>query len=295
MKYNKIFSLLAIIGTLLTSAVKGQSTDRISPNLGIFAAAEQETTPASYFGVNIQPELTLERDIGKLGYYGSFYREEKDPGSDKDWATIVSKIQAENEDWALEFGRSNTRKYAGHLCTPTTSSFDNKGVGKGTTRNYTGLILTHQETGLSLGQVASDGNLKLSHLDQTLLGLAKELSEKWAIQLQLAGDKDGIARAGATLRWQPTDTTTLATEGFYKGHETTALLTANHKLTDNLTLFGGAQMSWEDSQESTGLLTAGASYDFGHGFTAVTAAQQTLGSDSTTTALVGVKYSGKLR
>jgi len=295
MTHNKIIRLLAITGTLLTATAKAQAAEQISPGLGVFAATEQDTTSKNYIGVNIQPDLIWEANNGKMGYYGAFYREENNPGDDSDWATSASKIQAENDEWTLEIGRSNTRKYAGHLCTPTTCSFDNRGAGKGTTRNYTGAILTHRRTGLSLGQVASDANLTLSHLDQTLLGLARELGTDWAIQLQVAVDKEGLARAGVTLRWQPTKATTVVTEGFHKAHETTALLTANHKLAERLSLFGGAQMTWADEEPAQGLVTAGVNYDLGRGFSAVVAAQQEIGTDEQTTALAGLKYSGNFR
>ncbi len=295
MRHNKIIRLLAITGTLLTATAKAQEADKINPGLGVFAVTEQDTTPKNYIGISLQPEITWEKDGYKLGYYGAFYREENNPGTDSAWSTVASKVQAENEEWAFEIGRTNTRQYAGHLCTPTTSSFDNQGAGKGTTRNYSGMILTHKGTGLSLGQVSPNGNLKLSNLDQTLLGWARELSEEWAIQLQVAGDGKGLSRAGATIKWQPTDTTTTVAEGFYKEDETTTLLTASHKLTANLTLFGGAQMTWPEKKESCALLTAGASYKLGSNFTLVTAVQEKIGSDQETTGLLGLKYSGTIR
>ena len=293
MTHNKIIRLLAITGALLTATARAQTAEKINPGLGVFTATEQDTTPKNYIGINIQPNLTWEADNCKVGYYGSFYCEKNDPGTDSDWATLGSKIQAESEGWTLEIGRGNTQKYAGHLYTPTTSSFDNLGAGKGTTRNYTGAILTHKGTGLSLGQVASNGNL--SHLDQTLLGWTKELTEQWAIQLQAAADQNGLSKTGASLKWQADDATALVAEGFYKDHETTALLTANRRLTDNLTLFGGAQMTWADEKETGGLLTAGASYKLGNNITLVTAAQQKIGDDAETTALAGIKFNGNLR
>jgi len=294
MTHNKIIRLLTITGALLTATVKAQETEKINPGLGVYTATEQDCSPKNYIGLSLQPNLTWETAECKLGYYGSFYREENNPGDDSDWLTSISKIQAENDNWAIEIGRANTQQYAGLRYTPTTSSFDNLGAQNGTTRNYTGAILTHKNTGLSLGQVASDGNLKLDNLDQTVLGWAKELTPRWAIQLQAAQDEKCF-QTGATIKWQPEDTTTVITEGFLSEEQTTALLTASHKLTDNLNLFGGIQMTWKKSEKPHGLATAGASYNLGHGLTLVTAAQQEIGADTGTTALAGIKYSRNFR
>ena len=295
MTYDKIIKLLAITGTLLTATAKANEAEKIKPALGIFTVTEQDTSGQTYIGASLSPEISWTTDDLKLAYYGSFYREGKDPGEDSGWSTLVSKVQAENEEWKLEIGRNNTRKYAGHLYTPTTCNFDNKGVGKGTCRKYTGTILSHKESGVSLGLVAPDGNLKANNLDQILLGWATELSDEWALQLQLAADKDGLDKAGATIKWQPTDTTTVVTEAIHKDDKTTTLLTTNHKLTDDLTLFGGAQMTWAKDGEDTGLLTAGARYKIGSNFTAVAATEQKIGSDRETTVLAGIQYSGNCR
>ena len=291
----KILRLLAIAGALLGTTAKAQEKPTPKPGLTVFASNEQNGLKKNYTGLTLKPDLTYQTGKYKLGYYGSFYQEKNVPGENTDWITLANKMQFEDENWILEAGKSNTRQYAGCLHTPTTCSFDNRGIAKGTGRTFTGTILTHKDTGLSLGQVASDAHMAPKHWDNTLLGWTKGLNQEWAIQLQVSGTPKKLSTVGGTIKGHPTDTITVVAEGFYKGKETTGLLTANHKLTDRLNLFAGTQMTWPDHGKATGLATAGASCTLGKGFTLVVAGQQTLGEKKETTAVIALKYAGDFR
>ena len=134
-----------------------------------------------------------------------------------------------------------------------------------------------------------------THWDSTLVGWAKELNKEWAIHLQGAGGRRPLSTLGATIRWQPTDDTTVVAEGIYLNHEKTGILTVNQKLTEDLTLFAGAQTTSPRTGKPEGLATAGASYNLGGGFQLVSAVQQEIGGDRRTTALIGLKYAGDFR
>ena len=292
---HKIIKLLAIIGALYGWSAKAQENTEPQPGLRVLTASEQAGVKKNYTEVLLQPDITCKKGDYELGYYGSFYRAKDTPGDKTDWMTLVSKIRVENDDWSLDVGRSQTRKYAGYLYAPTTTGFDNLGMIKGTSRTFTGTILTHKGTGLTLGQGASDTRMTPTHWDSTLVGWAKELDDEWALHLQATGGRSPLSTLGATLRWQPTRTTTVVAEGLYWNKETTGILTANHKLTDNLTIFAGAQMTNPQQGKPDGLATAGVCYDLRWGCQLVIAAQQTLRSDSQTSAILGVKYTGNIR
>ena len=292
---HKIIKLLALIGALWTHSAKAEQIQEPKPGLTVLAASEQDGVKKNYAEILLQPDITCQKGEYKLGYYGSFYRAKETTGAEIDWMTLASKIRAENDDWALEVGRSCTRQYAGYLYAPTTTSFDNQGMIKGTSRTYTGTTLTHKETGLTLGQVASDTRMTPTHWDSTLVGWAKELNDEWAIHLQATGGRKPLSTLGATLKWQPTKETAVVAETLHWNRETTGILTANHKLTDDLNLFAGAQMTSPHKGKPEGLATAGACYNLGKGFQLVAAAHQKLGTGRTTTALLGIKYAGDFR
>lgn len=292
---HKIIKVLALTSALLNSTGKAEENQAPKPGITILASSEQDGFKKNYAEITLKPEITHQKGEYKLGYYGSFYRAKNTPGAEIDWMTLASKIRAENDNWALEIGRSCTREYAGYLYAPTTTSFDNQGMIKGTSRTYTGTTLAHKETGLTLGQVASDTRMTPTHWDSTLLGWAKELNNEWALHLQTTGGRKPLSTLGATLRWQPTQETTLVAEGLHWNRETTGILTTNHKLTEDLTLFAGAQMTSPQRGKLGGLATAGASYNLGKGFQLVVSAQQKLGTDKAISALLGIKYAGDFR
>ena len=292
---NRIIRLLAIISTLLTCNARAEKVSEPKAGVTVLAATEQNGLKSNHGEVILKPDIGWEKGDFKVGYYGSFYRSKESDGSEIDWLTLASKIQAENEDWTLEIGRSTTRKYAGFLYTPTTTGFDNLATVKGMARTYTGTILTHKESGVTMGQVANDTRMTPTHWDSTLLGWAGDLNNEWGIQLQVAGGRRPLTSGGLTLKWQPNRKTALVAEGFYLNREKSAILTANRKLTDDLTLFAGAQLTSPRSGKPEGLATLGMSYDIGAGFSVVIAAHQNLGSDKTTEAILGIKYWGDFR
>ncbi len=289
--HKKLIRLLAIIGTLCTCTAKADETKELEPAATILANSEQENLKNNHAEISILPELTWTQGEDKIGYSGIFYRSKDTDGDETEWTTTTSEIQAENEDWALDVGRTITRAYY----TPTTVNFDNKARGKGASRIYTGTILTHKETGLTLGQVAEDKRMTPSHWDSTLIGWKKELDDKWALQLQATTGPRPLTSAAATLRWQPTDGITVVAEALYKDHEKTGVLTANHNLSDNLTLFAGAQITNPQKGKTEGLATAGVNYNLGHGLQLTGAIQQELGTERGTAAMIGIKYTGTTR
>lgn len=290
-----IIKLLALTGALLSTTAKAEEKQAPKPGITVFAASEQDGLKKNYTEITLKPDITCQKGEYKLGYYGSFCRAKETTGTEIDWMTLASKIRAENNDWTLEIGRSCTREYAGYLYAPTTTSFDNQGMIKGTSRIYTGTSLTHKETGLTLGQVASDTRMTPTHWDSTLVGWGKEVNNEWAIHLQTTGNRKTLSTLGATVKWQPTKETAVVAEGLYWNKETTGILTANNKLTDDLTLFAGAQMTSPQRGKPEGLATMGANYNLGKGFQLVMAAQQKLGTDRATSALLGIKYAGDFR
>ena len=292
---HKIIKLLTIISALCAHTIKAEENPEPKPGLTVFAASEQDRLKKNYAEITLKPDITSQKGEYKLGYYGSFYRAKETTGAEIDWMTLASKIRAENDDWALEVGRSCTRQYAGYLYAPTTTSFDNQGMIKGTSRTYTGTTLTHKKTGFTLGQVAGDTRMTPTHWDSTLVGWAKELNDEWAIHLQATGGRKPLSTLGATLKWQPTKETAVVAEALHWNRETTGILTANHKLTDDLSLFAGAQMTSPHQGKPEGLANAGACYNLGKGFQLVAAAHQKLGTGRTTTALLGIKYAGDFR
>ena len=292
---HKLIRLIALIGVLAGGEAKAQEEPEPKPGLTILAASEQQGTRKNYAEVIFQPDITYQAGEYKAGYYGSFYRAKETTGTEMGWLALASKIRAENEEWALELGRSCTREYAGYLYAPTTTGFDNQGMIKGTSRTYTGVSLRHKETGLSLGQVASDTRMMPTHWDSTLVGWAKELNKEWAIHLQATGGRRPLSTLGATIKWQPTDDMTVVAEGLYWNRETTGILTANRKVTEDLTLFAGVQATSPRQGKPEGLATAGANYNLWHGFQLVGAVHQNIGSDRRTTAILGIKYAGDFR
>ena len=292
MKHNKrVIKLLAIIGALCTSTAKTDGTHKLKPETTILANSEQQNLKNNHAEISILPKLTRQDGEDKIGYQGIFYRSKDTDGKETEWTTSTSEIRAENEDWALDIGRNSTRAYY----TPTTVNFDNKVRGKGASRIYTGTILTHKETGLSLGQVADDKRMKPSHWDSTLIGWTGELGDEWALQLQATTGPRPLTSAAATLRWQPTDDITVVAEALYKDRKKTGVLTANYNLGNNLTLFTGAQITSPQTGKPEGLATAGASYNLGHGLQLTGAIQQQLGTERETTAMIGIKYTGAIR
>ena len=292
---RNIIRIIALIGALVTGGAKAEEPAEPKPGLTVFAASEQDGLRKNHAEVTLKPDLTLEKGEYKVGYEGSFYRSKDTDGTEMGWMTLASEIRAVNEEWALDIGRANTRAYAGYLYAPTTTGFDNQGMIKGTVRTYTGTILTHKETGLSLGQVASDTRMTPTHWDSTLLGWAKELNKEWAIHLQGTGGRHPLSSAAATIKWQPDENTAVVAEGLYLSHEKTGILTANRKVTENLTLFAGTQITSPRTGKPEGLATAGASYNLGGGFQVVSAVQQGIGGDRQTRALLGIKYAGDFR
>ncbi len=295
MTHTKVLKLLALTGALFSTTAKAEENQAPKPGITVLAASEQDRVKKNYAEITLKPDITCQKGEYKLGYYGSFGRAKETTGAEIDWLTLASKIRAENDHWALEVGRSCTRQYAGYLCAPTTTSFDNQGMIKGTSRTYTGTTLTHKETGFTLGQVAGDTRMTPTHWDSTLVGWAKELNDDWAIHLQATGGRKPLSTLGATLRWQPNKETVLVAEGLHWNRETTGILTASHKLTDELSFFAGAQMTSPHQGKPDGLATVGACYNLGKGFQLVAAAQQKIGTERTTSALLGIKYAGDFR
>ena len=291
----KIIKLLTIIGSLILARTsKAQEMTSPKPGITVQAATEQDGKK-NHTEITLKPQLEYKIGEYKVGYYGAFWCA-KDSGEDiGKWVTTLNKVRVENEEWAVEIGKSGTREYASFLYTPTTTGFDNRGIGKGTSRTYSGSILTHKQTGLTIGYVSSDTKISPSHWDSALLGWKVEPNNRWALHLQMAIKRNEILSSGVTLKWQPTDNTSIVAEGLYRNKETTALLTANHRITDNLKLFAGAQITSPYRGKPDGLATMGASYQIGKGFTLVIAGQQKLGTDRATTALFGIKYSGNFR
>ena len=283
------------MGALFGPMAKAQEAQTTRPGITILAATEQDTTDKNNTEVTLKPDMTCRCGEYALGYYGSFYRAKSTPGEVIGWLTLASNIRAENDDWALTIGRTATRTCAGYLYAPTTSGFDNRAMTRGTSRTFTGAILTHKGSGLTLGQVASDTRMTPTHWDSTLLGWAKDLDREWSIHLQATTGRRPLSTLGATLKWQPSPTTTLVAEGFFWNRETTAILTGNHKLTEDLILFAGAQMTHPNRGKPDGLATAGACYNLGGGIQLVLAAGQGLGRDKRTSFLFGLKYAGNFR
>ena len=292
---RNIIRIIALIGALITSGTKAEEPAEPKPGLTVFAASEQDGLGRNHAEVTLKPDLTLEKGEYKVGYEGSFYRSKDTDGTERGWMTLASEIRAENEEWTLDIGRASTGTCAGYRHAPTTTGFDNQGMIKGTVRTYTGTILTHKETGLSLGQVASDTRMTPTHWDSTLVGWAKELSKEWTIHLQATGGRRPLSSAAATIKWQPDENTTVVAEGFYLSHEETGIMTANRKVTENLTLFAGAQITSPRTGKPEGVATAGASYNLGRGFQLVGAVHQELGTDRQTMAILGIKYAGDFR
>ena len=292
---RNIIKIIALIGALAGGEIKAQEEPEAKPGLTVFAASEQQGTRKNYAEVIFKPDITYQAGEYKAGYYGSFYRAKETTGAETEWMTLASEIRAENKEWALDIGRSSTGTCAGYRHAPTTTGFDNQGMIKGTVRTYTGTILTHKETGLSLGQVASDTRMTPTHWDSTLVGWAKELSKEWTIHLQATGGRSPLSSAAATIKWQPDENTTVVAEGFYLNHEETGIMTANRKVTENLTLFAGAQITSPRTGKPEGVATAGASYNLGRGFQLVSAVQQEIGGDRQTMAILGIKYAGDFR
>jgi len=292
---HKLIKIIALIGALAGGEAKAQEEPEPRPGLTILAASEQQGTRKNYVEAIFQPDITYQAGEYKAGYYGSFYRAKETTGTEMGWLTLASKIRAENEEWALELGRSCTREYAGYLYAPTTTGFDNQGMIKGTSRTYTGVSLTHKETGLSLGQVAGDTRMTPTHWDSTLVGWAKELNREWAIHLQATGGRRALSSAAATIKWQPDKKTAVVAEGIYLNHEKTGILTMNRTVAEDLTLFAGAQITSPRTGKSEGLATAGVSLQLGRDFQLVSAVQQQIGTDRTTTAILGIKYAGDFR
>ena len=288
---NRMIKLLGIIAALCTCTAKAEETKNLKSEATILAKSEQGNLKNNHAEISILPKLSWEQGEDKIGYQGIFYRSKDTDGTQTEWTTTTSEIRAEDEDWSLDIGRSSTRAYY----TPTTVSFDNKARGKGASRIYTGTILTHKGTGLTLGQVAEDKRMKLSHWDSTLLGWATQLSDEWGLQLQATTGPRVLASAAATLSWQPTDDTTVVAEALYKDHKKTGILTTNHNLSDDLTLFAGAQITSPQTGKTEGLATAGLSYNLGHGLQLTGAIQQEIGTERGTAAMIGIKYTGAIR
>jgi len=292
MKHNRrLIRVLTIIGTLCTSTAKTEETQELKAGTTILANSEQENLKNNHAEISILPELSWKQDKDQIGYQGIFYHSKDTNGKETEWTTSTSEIRAEDEDWSLDIGRSSTRAYY----TPTTVNFDNKARGKGASRIYTGTILTHKGTGLTLGQVADDTRMTPSHWDTTLLGWTGKLNNEWDLQLQATTGPHLISSAAATLRWHPTEDTTVVAEALYKDHKKTGVLTANHNLSDNLTLFTGTQITSPQKGKPAGLATAGASYNLGHGLQLTAAIQQELGTERGTAAMIGIKYTGAIR
>ena len=292
---HKLIKIIALIGALAGGESKAQEAPEPKPGLTVFAASEQQGTRKNYAEVIFKPDITYQAGEYKAGYYGSFYRAKETTGAETEWMTLASEIRTENKEWALDIGRVNTRTCAGFLYAPTTTGFDNQGMIKGTARTYTGMILTHKETGLSLGQVANDTRMTPTHWDSTLVGWAKELNNEWAIQLQATGGRRALSSAAATIKWQPDTKTAVVAEGIYLNHEKTGILTVNRKVAEGLTLFAGAQVTSPRTGKPEGMATAGVSYQLGWGCQLVGAIHQQIGTDRTTTAILGIKYAGDFR
>ena len=292
---SKFIRLLAIIGALCAHTAKSQESSEPRAGLTVLAATEQEEDKKNHTEITLKPDLKWEKGEYKVGYYGSFYGSKDSDDEKAEWKTLTSEIRAENDAWRLDIGRSSTCQYASCICAPTTTGFDNKGIGRGAGRSYTGAILTHKDTGLSLGQVANDTNVTFKHWDNLLFGWKKEFNDTWGLHLQATVGRRALLSAGATLRWKPTDTTSVVAEAFYKDHEKSAILAANHRLTDDLTLFAGGQMTSPEKGKSDGLATLGLNYHLGKGIRLIIAGQQKFGSERETRAILGIKYCGNFR
>ena len=182
-------------------------------------------------------------------------------------------------------------KYATCIQAPTTTSFDNRAVGKGVSKKYTGAIMTHQDTGVSLGIVTDEARMTAKHWDNVMIGWNARLNKWLAVQLQASADKKGLTFAGATIKWQPTTDTTVMAEAFRQNDEKTAVLAANHCLTDNVTLFTGTQITSPRDKKAEGLANAGVNYKIGKYLQFVGAVQQEIGKNRKTAALLGLKFS----
>ena len=287
MKYkNNIIRLLSVIAALLlTKATNAEEKTEIKPGLSVTATTEQDGAKKNHAEVLLKPKLEWEKDGYKAGYYGSFYKSKDTDGAEQEWTTLVSKVRVESDDWDVEIGRSNTRE---HTC-GTTIDFDNRAAGKGSTRTHTGAIGTYQ--GWSLGLVSSEARMTSQHWNCLLVGWKGNLTDSLAIQLQAKTGKRELLSSATTIKWQPTSKTSVMGDIFYQNHETTGSLTANHNLSDDLTLFAGAQITSPHKGTANGLANLGLKYTFWKDFKAWGAVQQQIGQATKTAALLGLQWS----
>ena len=295
---KKFLRFLAVIGALWNvtpkaAGAEAKENDKVQANVTVFANAEQVDDKETFGDVTLKPQIEVANGDYKANYTGSFYNWGYTDRTHGDWLTLMSRLQLETSDLALQVGRMQLRPdYVAYLKTPMTTTLDNDIMCAGTCRTFTGTHLAHKGTGLGVGLVANDTRMTPTHWDTGLVTWEKKFGNEWGVAAHVgAGDK-GFHNAGLTVAWMPTDKTSVVAEGIYNGGVTHGILGARHKLTDDLALFAGLKVDKANQGKVTGWATAGASYDLGKGFSVVGAVKQDIGGHHETHGIVGLRYCG---
>lgn len=294
-KLLRFFAVLGALWTITPKAAGAEAKENVKAkaDVTVFANTEQVDDGSTFGDLTLKPCVEVEKDDYKFGYLGSFYNWGYTDRTRGDWMTLMSRLQLETSDWALQVGRMQLRPdYVAYLKTPMTTTLDNDIMCAGTCRTFTGTHLAHKGTGLGVGLVANDTRMTPTHWDTGLVTWEKKFGNEWGVAAHVgAGDK-GLHNAGATVAYMPTDKTSVVAEGIYDKETTHGILGVRHKLTDDLAMFAGLKVDKPNHGKVGGWATAGLSYDLGKGFSLVGAIKQDIGGCHETHGIVGLRYFG---
>lgn len=295
---KKLLRFLAVMGALWSVTPKAAGAEakenvKAKADVTVFANAEQVDDGDTFGDLTLKPHVEVGNGEYKASYLGSFYNWGYSDRTYGDWMTLMSRLQLETSDWALQVGRMQLRPdYVSYLKTPMTTTLDNDVMLAGTCRTFTGTHLAHKGTGLGIGLAAHDTRMTPTHWDTGLVTWEKKFGNEWGVAAHIgAGDK-GFHNAGLTIAYMPTDKTSIVAEGIYDKKVTHGILGARHKLTDDLAIFAGLKVDKPDQGKVAGWATAGVSYDLGKGFSVVGAVKQDIGGHHEAHGIIGLRYFG---
>ncbi|MBQ4471998.1 MAG: hypothetical protein II942_01970 [Alphaproteobacteria bacterium] len=290
---KQLIRMLAIAGAIFNlSITQGHAEEQVPQKahatISVNANGEAHNADYAEAEVLVTPKATAQIRDAVATYTGTFRKLTKSDGTTDDWQTYAHKVSVADDTWNLTFGRHSLRKFGG---TTTATGFDNAIAGT-LGRTFTGGFVGYKPYDLTIGLAATDGVIDPGHWNMLLASWSHRFDDVLGVHVFTGITKDHVEKAGLAIEYKPTDNFQVLLDGVYGKSKSVGLLAANYKLSDDVKLFAGSEVTIPDKGRTTGSLIGGVEGHLGHGIKLVGAVQQDLGHEHETKAVFGFKFNG---